>query len=297
MEGVTDFVLKEARRASSDVEEQEGPVNSGKKMAEIIESTSSSFEKKFLHDYAYSIFEAKLLEEDKIKEFCSSASFGDFDLGDGGARIVKIKAKAKLIDAAATVRSLETLVDMQQCLSILSANDERAALISELLEIQAGSKSQKTSHLLAELARLSKPQIAKEIIANDKLHYENMAKTLSYGYKSRLDVFMQLSDCVVSADLKRVCLKDEEDFIVKTYSRVSDVDLVLVGILTRVRPAPIGENDSGTDSIDAEHLMDSDNMNEILMRASQALHGLEKMFTQLDSNQVILDPIAVYVDL
>jgi hypothetical protein len=43
--------------------------------------------------------------------------------------------------------------------------------------------------------------------------------------------------------------------------------------------------------------MDSDNMNEILMRASQALHGLEKMFTQLDSNQVILDPIAVYVDL
>lgn len=293
MEGVTDFVLRESRQARADTEEQKGPVDSGKKMAGIIESTSSSFEKKFLHDYAYSIFETRLIDDGKLEILDETAGFDKFDISQSGPRLVKVKAKAKLIDAAATAKALESLVEMLQCLSILSVHDDREALVSELLTTSDTHKSRK-SQLLGEIARLSKPQIPKEKAAHDLLHYENMAKVLTYGYKSRLDIFMQLADCVVSADLKRSSLKDEEDFIVKTYSRVSDVDLVLVGILTRTRSKDSIDN---TESSLQDSLSNSDNMNEVLLQSSQALHSLEKMFTKLDSNHVVLDPIAVYVDL
>lgn len=143
MEGVTDFVLKESRNSSSDSEEQKGPVASGKRMAEIIETASASLEKRFLHDYAFSLFEEKLTELKKIVFLSGESSFDDVALDKEGRRIVRVRAKANFLDAADLLKSLDTLVDMQEALSIVAANDRREEILIELeaLGVNANKKA------------------------------------------------------------------------------------------------------------------------------------------------------------
>ncbi|MCF5747426.1 MULTISPECIES: hypothetical protein [Pseudomonas syringae group] len=293
MKGVTDFIVKESRRAESDVTEQAGPEDSGRELAEIIETVSSDVEKRFLHDYAYAIFEDKLVEAKLVSNFDSTSSFNDIAPVNGDSRIVRVKAKARLVDSAETVKALEGLVDMQQAIAMMSANEAREALLEEIIAGEAISKPNRVA--IKELDRLSKPLIRKEKVDNDKLYYRHMSAVLSYGYKGRLDISMQLSDCSLTADLKRACLKDEEDFIVKTYSRESDVNLVILGIVTRVRPKASSDvgPESGSDERDPEQI----SMSESLSRASKALHSLESIFTEVDENQIVLDPIAVYLEI
>lgn len=289
MEGVTDYVLKESSRKDSDTEEQLGPDDSGKKMGEIIQTTAASFEKKFLHDYAYSLFEQRLEELKKINHFSASSSFDELVSSIRDSRIVKLKARANFVDAGGTVETLNSFVELQTAGAILSTMDERAALLKELIEAQALNK--KTQHLTSELARLSRSPLPKEVIANEQLQYESIAAVLAHGYKGRVDINMQMADCNVSADLKRAYLKDELDSLFKSYSRATDVELVMVGIVTRVR------SEDSVESDDDGSMWDKEYMSEILMQASKAIGDIEGLFTKLNGHHVIVDPIAIYLDL
>ncbi|WP_330565258.1 hypothetical protein [Pseudomonas yamanorum] len=290
-EGVTDYILHESKSQQSDSETQKGPVASGKLMAEIIETTSASIEKKFLHDYAYSIFEDKLSSSKKLINVDSSCNFEQLDPRVSGNKFVRITARAQFLDSADVIKTLDTMVDIMDSISIISNNDVRVAIIEKLAELGENKNAKLSSGpLRAELSRLSKSQRPADEVANEKIHYKHLSTILAHGFKSRLDISMQLSDCVVSADLKRKCLKDDEDFTFKTYSRVSNVELVILGIITQYRP--IGFNDEHT-----TESSDSDNMRDVLRNSANAIHGLERQFTSGEGNEIVLDPIAVYLEL
>lgn len=290
-EGVTDYILHESKTQKADNETQKGPVASGRVIAEIIETTSASIEKKFLHDYAYSIFEDKLSSSEKLTNVDSSATFEELNPAINGNKFVRITARAQFLDSSDVVKTLDTLVDIQDSISIISNNDIRLEIIEKLTEL-GENKSAKLSSgpLRAELLRLSKSQRPTDEVANERIQYKHLSTILAHGFKSRLDISIQLSDCIVSADLKRKCLKDDEDFTFKTYSRVSNVELVILGIITQYRP--IGFDDSNP-------LIESDgeNMRDILRNSANAIHGLERQFTLGDGNEIVLDPIAVYLEL
>ena len=292
LEGVTDYILNESKTQHSDSETQKGPVASGRLMAEIIETTSASIEKKFLHDYAYAIFEEKLAAANKLTNVDSSCTFEELNPGNGGNKFVRITAKAQFLDSSDVVKTLDTLVDMQDSISIISNNEVRLAIIEKLAEL-GESKTVKLASgtFRTELTRLSKSQRSADEVANERLQYKHLSTILAHGFKGRLDISMQLHDCIVSADLKRKCLKDDEDFTFKTYSRVSNIELVILGIITQYRPA--GSTD---DPIEATTSSD-ENMRAILHNSANAIHGLERQFTSGEGNEIVLDPIAVYIEL
>ncbi|MCK1794294.1 DUF6414 family protein [Pseudomonas violetae] len=292
MEGVTDFVIKESKRSDSDIEEQDGPRNSGKKLAEIIETASANVEKRFLHDYAFSIFEEKLVVTEKVVSLTSLSSFSDLSEDVLGRRLVRIKAKANFLDAADILRSLNTLVDMQDALSIVANNDRREEIIVEMSELSSGAgKKGGLATLKAELDHLSKSQISREKSANDRLQYKHLSALLEHGFKRRLDLTMDLRDCKVTANLKRACLKDPEDFVFKTYSRIAGVELVLLGIATQYRTAADNSiNEDADISPDAT-------MGEMIANSTKALHVLENHFNRVPGNQIVVDPIALYLEL
>ncbi len=292
MEGVTDFVIKESKRSETDSEEQKGPMSSGKRMAEIIETASASVEKRFLHDYAYSLFEDKLVELDKIVFLSDESCFDDIAADKAGRRIVRVRAKADFLDASDILKSLNTLVDMQEALSIIGANDRREEILLELAILgQASNKKGAASALKHELDFLSKSQIGRDKVVNDRLQYKNLAAVLEHGFKGRLDVRMSLQDFKVSADLKRDCLKDPEDFIFKTYSRVANIELVLLGVVTQLR-------EHEEDDLDSDELATQDStLSEVVANTTKALHELEGHFTRVQGKQVVIDPIALYLEL
>lgn len=292
MEGVTDFVIKESKRSETDTEDQKGPLNSGKRMAEIIETASASVEKRFLHDYAYSLFEDKLVELDKVVFLTDESSFDDIAADKAGRKIVRVRAKANFLDAADILKSLNTLVDMQEALSIVGANDRREEILLELAILgQSSSKKGAVSALKHELDFLSKPQVSRDKAANDRLQYKNLAAVLEHGFKGRLDLRMSLQDCKVTADLKRTCLKDPEDFIFKTYSRVANIELVLLGVATQLRAHD--ENDEDNEELSVQN----PTLGEVVANSTKALHDLEGHFTRVQGKQVVIDPIALYLEL
>jgi hypothetical protein len=293
MEGVTDFILKESRNSASDTEEQKGPVASGKRMAEIIETASASVEKRFLHDYAFSLFEDKLTELEKVVFLTADSTFDDVALDKEGRRIVRVRAKANFLDAADLLKSLNTLVEMQEAFSIVAMNDRREEILLEL-DVLGPSSNKKAlvSSLKGELERLSKPQISRDKAANDRLQYKNISSVLEHGYKGRLDMRMSLKDCTVTTDLKRSCLKDPEDFIFKTYSRVASVELILLGVVTQVRAQDVG---GGMD--DGEFELPDPSLSEVVANSTRALHVLEEHFHRVDGNQIVIDPIALYLEI
>lgn len=292
LEGVTDYILKESKTHHSDSETQKGPVASGRLMAEIIETTSASIEKKFLHDYAYSIFEEKLSAAGKLTNVDSSCTFEELDPGNGGNKFVRITAKAQFLDSSDVVKTLDTIVDMQDSLSIISNNDVRLALIEKLAELGENKTAKLSSGpIRTELSRLSKSQRSADEVANERLQYKHLSTILAHGFKGRLDISMRLHDCIVSADLKRKCLKDDEDFTFKTYSRVSNIEFVILGIITQYRPA--GMTDDLIEAADSN----DENMRAMLHNSANAIHGLERQFTSGEGNEIVLDPIAVYIEL
>ncbi|MGY3084162.1 DUF6414 family protein [Pseudomonas fragi] len=290
-EGVTDYILHESKTQKSDNETQKGPVASGRVMAEIIETTSASIEKKFLHDYAYSIFEDKLSNSEKLTNVNASHTFEELNPEISGNKIVRVTARAQFLDSSDVIKTLDTLVDMQDSISIISNNDIRVEIIERLNDLGENKAAKLSSGpLRLELARLSKSQRPADEVANERTHYKHLSTLLAHGFKSRLDISMQLSDCIVSADLKRKCLKDDEDFTFKTYSRASNFELVILGIITQYKPA-------GFDGSHPVHEIDSENMRDVLRTSANAIHGLERQFTAGEGNEIILDPIAVYLEL
>ncbi|MGB6213575.1 DUF6414 family protein [Pseudomonas mandelii] len=297
LEGVTEYILNESNTQQSDSETQKGPVGSGRLMAEIIETTSASIEKKFLHDYAYSIFEEKLSSSKKLTNIDNSCTFEELNPGNGGNKFVRITAKAQFLDSSDVVKTLDNLVDMQDSVSIISNNEIRQILIERLAELGENKTAKLSSGpLRLELSRLSKSQRPADEVANEKLQYKHLSTILAHGFKGRLDISMQLHDCIVSADLKRKCLKDDEDFIFKTYSRVSNIELVILGIITQYRPA--GSTDEPSSPAEATPSDNSSsNMRDILRNSANAILGLERQFTSGEGNEIVLDPIAVYLEI
>lgn len=293
LEGVTDYVIKESKRSDSDTEHQEGPRNSGRKLAEIIETTSAHVEKKFLHDYAYVLFENKLQESGKIVSLTSGDSFSEIANDPEGRKFIRLKAKANFLDTIEVLNSLSNLVDIQEAISIVSENDARQSLLNDIFNLpDNSSRKAKLAILKSELERLSKSQVPKEQSANDRLHYKNIAAVLEHGFKRRLDLSMDMKDCRVNADLKRDCLKESEDFVFKTYSRMAEVELVLLGMVTQCR-----EYDAIALEGDQEQPSGGGPMSEIIRNTTMALQVMEAHFHRPKVNQIIVHPIALYLEL
>lgn len=104
-EGVTEYVLNESSSEQEKSEEQKGPIGSGRILGDILRNRERNTEKKFLNDYSYTIFEKKLLEDERvltvngneveIENLCKDKSF------------IKITSKATFNDINSINNTLE----------------------------------------------------------------------------------------------------------------------------------------------------------------------------------------------
>ena len=66
--GLTQYLTSLEQRSEDRSEEQSGPPLSGRMMADILSFHTSTEERKFLHDYSYTLFEDALREQGKLLE-------------------------------------------------------------------------------------------------------------------------------------------------------------------------------------------------------------------------------------
>ena len=287
-EGVTEYVLSESLSEQDKSEEQKGPVGSGRILGDILRSSERKTEKKFLNDYSFAIFEKKLLEEDRVLVIHGAALIEPFPKNKS---FIKITSKATFNDINSINSTLKNFNTIGKALAHVTNFKQIAALREELEKAKQnpsnkGEKS-KLQAQLNSLTNINKLAIDSGLQHDQKL-LEDLALLLAYGFQDQLEVQMNSNGKIFSANLNRSFLRESEDLVIRKYSRQTEVEFTLFGIVTqyqREQLEDIKEND------------DHASIKEALMNLVSHLSNLEATFTGRLSNEIIIDPIALYTEI
>ena len=92
-EGITEYLTNFTSSSTEESKQQGGPFGSGRVLADILRSESGSNERKYLHDFSYTLLERHLSNENKVL-LISMNNINDALKSIDEAAFVTIKAKA-----------------------------------------------------------------------------------------------------------------------------------------------------------------------------------------------------------
>jgi len=294
-EGITDFVLNESSNEGQNSEDQKGPVGSGRTLANVIKSSSKSTEKRFLHDHSLSLFERHLMAEGRILDLSGPnidiesvrTSIHDFSF-------VKVKARAVFNDAHKITELFTEFNDIGQALAHMGAHEEITAARAILDKAKSGGISKtRISVIESELKKLTNLSL----LAKDRGLYQepkflsDIALLIKYGFSDQFEIQQTCNDVIFTSCLKRKFLREEVDLLVKKYSRKTDRDVVVFGIISQAFTA----NEPGIDDeIDYSNMP---NMKAGLMMMVEHLAQIEQSISGKQDNEIVIDPIAAYFEV
>jgi hypothetical protein len=290
-EGVTEYVLSEKSHQSDNSESQKGPFGSGKVLGDILKQSERKTEMRFLNDFSYSLFEKKLLEEENVIEVQASHPRDIFGEQLSGKSFVKIKAKAVFNDMRTIHYMLKNFNSLGKSIAHVTSFEELSKVKSqiEILKSTTKDKSRLRQISTQEKTLLDINKLAKEKgLHQDQNFLNDLSFLLDYFFKDQMEIQMKLHDSIFSASLKRESLREDENLVIRKYSRTTEIDFVLFGIVTQCK----GDNASGLDDPSSELCI-----KKVLMNIVGLLSNLETTVFGRLKNEVIIDPIALYTEL
>jgi hypothetical protein len=277
---------------SENAESQKGLFGSGRILGDILRQVDKKTEKKFLSDFSYTLFEKKLLDDDNVIEANENFSLEELRSKAESISFIKVTAKAVFNDMKLikdTLKNFNSLgLAVTHVTNINEINEAKIQLEKIKLTTKDRNQQSKLSYRDKSVTKII------EQLANDRGFQLNQSVLddfvliLNYGFQDQLEIQMLLTDSIVSANLKRDCLRESEELIIKKYSRQTECSFVMFGILTQYKRDKLGE---------IKELNNTSSMKEALMNMVANLTNLEETFIGRLSNEVIIDPIAIYTEL
>ena len=302
-EGLTEYIVQTERKSTIESESQKGPIGSGRLLADIIEKDSNQTEKKFLHDYSYNLFEDALIKENRVLEIDidniekNIEKIGDFSF-------VKISGNVIFND----LKTIEdTIKNFNQIGGALGYVTQKAAYDEEIKNLKNTVKSvadrnqkSKMNSMLKSKSNFKKILLEQGLNMDDEF-LKNLSYILDYGYNQQFEVQVPIKSIsenfhLFSAQLKRENLKDDEYSIIKKYSRETEKEFKLFGILTQKLTVESKESIFEKLKINTKDL-ENPNMKEALMNMVSIITNLEKTFTGKLDYEYVIDPISLYIEI
>lgn len=264
-EGVTEKIVESNEEAKDEVEEQKGPVGSGRVLADIIKKSSSYSDHKFLDDYAYSLFEEKLRNEELI---------------DFGYQ-TKFEQKPFIL-----VNGRMLFGDNKRTRELLNNFNEVGLSFHLLQELQGRINSTKKMNKSEKLSAAR--SAAEKGLQFNGDYLEALSTLFEFGFSDSLEAKLAVDGALYSAPIKRAALRDTEVEIIQRYSRISERPFTLLGSVTQADKleAPSEFGPSGAET-----------MRDQIVGMASAIRGIEDNFFGRAGNEIIVDPIAIYSSL
>ncbi len=291
-EGITEYLIDYQGTAKEEEQRQSGPFGSGRVMADILKSESMTEERKYLHDYSYTLFEDFLNGENKVLEISTHNLTVDVDkINDFG--FVKVKANVIFNDMDIIKSTMEDFNKFGEALAYVSNFEDINAVTQELETAAKATKDRnKRARIKQNQKRIDATALAKsQGLYQDPSFLKNLAFILNYGFEDRFEVQMPIGGHTFSADLKREHLREKEHLLVRKYSRFSEKDFVLFGTIAQSSARVNDDEDADISNSEPQ------NMKAALMQIVQALSNIETSFTGKMRNEIIIDPIALYREI
>lgn len=201
-EGVTEYLVNSSYDEEAEENSQKGPISSGRILGDIMKRGNVSEEKKFLHDYSYSIFETHLIKDSKVIDInCTDTEM----LLTEVQQYPFVKIKGKVI-----------FNDMGHLAKVLKDSNKLGVTLDRIK-----SRSE------AKANKKSVPRI-------DEKHLKDLLYILDFGFGNQLEIQMKYGEYLFSSNIKREYLREEEGLLIKKYARKTEKEFTIFGIVTQL---------------------------------------------------------------
>jgi hypothetical protein len=298
-EGLTEYILKSENTNTKEKEEQKGPFFSGRVLADIIEKDTNYTEKKFLHDFSYNLFEEALQKDDRVLEINKSNISTELDKIPDYS-FIKITSNVVFNDLETMEKTISSFNRMGEALGFITLKAKYDELMKEAQKdfknIKDRNQKSNAIHTLKNKASFKKVLIDEGLNLDDD-YLKNMEYLIQYGYHRQFEVQLPLSNSdkvsLFSAQLNRDNLKESENNIVKKYSRESEKEFTLFGIVTQKMTKEKKEEMFESLKINNE----DPNLKEAMFNMIKQLSNLENTFVGKLDYEYVIDPIALYIEI
>ena len=302
-EGLTEYIVRSESKSQREEESQKGPIGSGKVLADIIEKNTNEIEKKFLHDFSYNLFEDTLINEERVLEISANnikeqiEKIADYSF-------VKISGNVIFNDLKIIEDTIKNFNKIGEAIGYVT---QKATYDKELENLKATVDAIKDKNQKAKATAIFKSKTDfKKILKEQGLNLDDdflkhMAYILDYGYNQQFEVQLPVKSTaedfyLFSAQLKRENLKDDEMSIIKKYSRESEKEFKLFGIVTQ-RLTEESKRRIFEELKGHQENIDQPNMKEALMNLISILTNIETTFIGKMNYEYVIDPIALYIEI
>lgn len=291
-EGITEYVLNESISGNEESETQKGPVGSGRILADVIITSGKQTEKKFLHDFSYSVFEKYLTDENKVLGISGSeTSLQSIAKNISNYSFVRVKLKATFNDIEKINELFINFNTMGEAIAHVTSFEEIEKIKKQINDLKSDKHDKNDiSKLNFELKRLtSLKSLAKDQgLYQDQKFLDNIALLTKYGFSDQFEIQQNSGEVLFTSCLKRDCLREKEDLLVKKYSRKTEKEIVVFGLISQAFSETNPEiNDN----------QDFKNMKAALMNLIEHLANIENSISGKQENEIVIDPIAVYIEV
>ena len=260
-EGITDSIFMASKKSYSENGEQHGEMSSGRKMGVILTKEKDTTEKRFLHDYAYNLFEEELVKNNLLYTVEDSDTIETLS----SKTFVKVKGKVFFDDYEVLDKTMQDFNRTGYALGFVqyySSADMDAK--KELDKVTKNIKDREKKALL------------------DQLTY-----VLTFGYKGQFGVRLPLDNILVSTVLNKEYLKENNNALIFKYSRRTEVDFSIIGTITQI----------GNDKVNLNGNPNMSNMKEAAQNLIDHIASIEDTFTGRLRSECVIDPIAIYREI
>ena len=289
-EGITEYLIDYSETAKEETEQQSGLFGSGRVLADILKSAAGTQERKYLHDYSYNLFEERLKGTEGRVISVSAANIGEAVERIDDATFIEVRGKPIFNDMNIIKSTLKDFNEFGKALAYVGSLEEINAVRQQLdSSVETATDRNEKARLRARLKQLTNIEnLAKDKgLYQDPKFLEHLVLLLNFGFRDQFEVQIPVGPYTFSANLKREYLREDENMLVRKYSRFSEKDFVLFGTVSQSSTKP-AQNSAYDESSEPQQ------MREAVMRIVEGLSQVEISFSGKLDNEIIIDPITLY---
>lgn len=286
--GFTEYIISGSTASHSEGDSQKGMFTSGRVMSDLLKKEKTSTEKKYLHDYAFNLLENELIS----RKLLYTITPKDTTTIIQSKGIIKVTGRAMFNDYRTLQSTLSRFNSIGESLGYFKLEEQLKTLDNSVSNALASTNDRNQKARINNLKQNEDKRFVSFLQENglhiSKDNIKHMLNIIEYGFHEELEFRIASNKLPfqLSAILNREYLRDTEEQFVSKYSRQTEYDFTMIGIITQ-SGRTIGPS--------VQHTQNG--LKNACLNIADKLTDMENLFLGRMDNECIVDPIAIYREL
>lgn len=288
-QGFTEYVISGNTASHVDEETQKGMFASGKVMGDILKTEKTSTEKKYLHDYAFNLLETELMDRNLLYSIRPDDTTNIIQ----SKGIIKVTGHAVFNDYSTLQSTLSRFNSIGESFGYFNYKEVVKEFNDSTSNALEATKDRNQKTKIKNIKQHAN-KVLTSFLQENGLHLadediKHMVNIMEYGFHGELEfrVLPEELPLQFSAILNRGYLRDSEAQFISKYSRQTEYDFTMIGIVT--------QSGKATEPLAEGHELNG--IKDACLNLADKLRGMENVFLGRLDNECIIDPIAIYREL